>query len=163
MGIVISVYALLNVSLIGSVGSAVLAQSPAPVATASGLIFAESEKLVAIIGIIAMLSALNAYMLGTSRVIQNLSTRLNVPLFRDLSARGTLGSATILTAMLSAMLLFFSNRFDELAGISVVTTLLPYLFICMATYKIFHERKIRLIASIGAATTAAILVISFVF
>ncbi len=163
MVIVISVYALLNISLIGSVGSAVLARSPAPVATASGLVFAESEKLVAIIGIIAMLSALNAYMLGTSRVIQNLSSQLNVPVFRDLSARGTPASATILTAILSSMLLLFSNRFEELASISVVTTLLPYLFICMATYKIFHERKIRLIACVGAATTAAILVISFIF
>lgn len=163
MAIVISVYALLNISLIGSVGSAALARSPTPVATASGLVFAESEKLVALIGIIAMLSALNAYMLGTSRVIQNLSSELNVPMFRDISSRGTPAHATILTAILSSMLLLFSNRFDELASISVVTTLLPYLFICMATYKIFHERKIRLIACIGAATTAAILVISFMF
>ncbi len=163
MAIVISVYALLNISLIGSVGSAALARSPTPVATASGLVFAESEKLVALIGIIAMLSALNAYMLGTSRVIQNLSSELNVPMFRDISSRGTPAHATILTAILSSMLLLFSNRFDELASISVVTTLLPYLFICMATYKIFQEGKIRLIACIGAATTAAILVISFMF
>ncbi|GFO96095.1 amino acid transporter [groundwater metagenome] len=163
MGIVIAVYALVNISLIGSVGSAVLARSPAPVFTASGLVFGESEKLVAIIGIIAMLSALNAYMLGTSRVIQNLSSHLNVPWFRDLSASGTPAAATILTAILSSTLLLFSNRFYELASISVVTALLPYLFICMATYKIFQEGKIRLIACIGAATTAAILVISFMF
>ncbi|MBU4492070.1 MAG: APC family permease, partial [Euryarchaeota archaeon] len=163
MGIVIAVYALVNISLIGSVGSTVLARSPAPVATASGLVFGESEKLVAIIGIIAMLSALNAYMLGTSRVIQNLSSHLNVPWFRDLSASGTPAAATILTAILSSTLLLFSNRFYELASISVVTTLLPYLFICMATYKIFQEGKIRLIACIGAATTTAILVISFMF
>ncbi len=161
MGIVVSVYALLNISLIGSVGSAVLAGSPAPVATASGLVFGDSQKLVAIIGIIAMLSALNAYMLGTSRVIQNLSGELNVPLFRDLNTRGTPASATILTAFLSAMLLLFSNRFDELASISVITTLLPYLFICMATYKIFEARNIRLVAFAGAVTTAGILVVSF--
>ncbi len=161
MGIVTAVYALLNISLIGSVGSAVLAGSPAPVATATGLVFGDSQKLVAIIGIIAMLSALNAYTLGTSRVIQNLSNELNVPLFRDISTRGTPAAATIITAILSSMLLLFSNRFDELASISVVTTLLPYIFICMATYKLFEARNIRLVAFAGAATTAGILVISF--
>ncbi len=162
MAIVISVYALLNISLIGSVGSAALARSPTPVATASGLVFAESEKLVALIGIIAMLSALNAYMLGTSRVIQNLSSELNVPMFRDISSRGTPAHATILTAILSSMLLLFSNRFDELASISVITTLLPYFFICMATYKIFETRNIRLVACAGAVMTAGILVMSFI-
>lgn len=161
MVIVISVYALLNISLIGSVGSVALALSPAPVATASGLVFAESEKLIAVIGIIAMLSALNAYMLGTSRVIQNISGELKVPLFRNISTQGTPVSATILTAILSSILLLFSNHFNELASISVITTLLPYLFICMATYKIFEARKIRLVACAGALTTAAILVISF--
>ena len=162
MAIVIGVYAMLNIALIGSVGSAVLAASPAPVATASGLVFGESEKLVAIIGIIAMLSALNAYILGTSRVIQNLSGELNVPLLSELSTRGTPESATILTAILSSLLLLFSNRFDELASISVVTTLLPYIFVCVATYKLFKEKNIRMVACGGALTTAAILVISFI-
>lgn len=75
MSIVTFVYILLNISLIGSVGSSVLAGSPAPLATASGLFIKDSEKLVAIIGIIAMLSALNAYMVGASRVMQNISYR----------------------------------------------------------------------------------------
>ncbi|VVB96188.1 Amino acid permease [uncultured archaeon] len=47
MSIVTFVYILLNVSLIGSVGSSVLAGSPAPLATASGLFIKDSEKLVA--------------------------------------------------------------------------------------------------------------------
>ncbi len=162
MAIVIGVYAMLNIALIGSVGSAALAGSPAPVATASGLVFGDSQKPIAIIGIIAMLSALNAYMLGTSRVIQNLSSELNAPLFSELSNRGTPAAATILTAVLSSMLLLFSNRFDELASISVVTTLLPYIFICIATYKLFKARNIRMVAFTGAVTTAAILVISFI-
>lgn len=161
MAIVIGVYAMLNIALIGSVGSTALARSPAPVATASGLVFGDSQKLVAIIGIIAMLSALNAYMLGTSRVIQNLSGELKLPLLSELSMQGTPASATILTAILSAMLLLFSNRFDELASISVVTTLLPYIFICTATYKLFKAWNIRIVACAGAITTAAILLISF--
>lgn len=50
---------------------------------------------------------------------------------------------------------------SELASISVITTLIPYIFICLAAYKIFNTKKISLIAGIGAITTLAILVISF--
>ena len=64
MGIVVFLYIFLNISLIGSIGSKVLANSPAPLATASGLILKESQSIVALVGIIAMLSALNAYMVG---------------------------------------------------------------------------------------------------
>jgi amino acid transporter len=72
IGIVVFIYIFLNMSLIGSVGSAVLANSPAPIATASGLILKQSQSIVALIGIVAMLSAINAYMLagyfkGTSK------------------------------------------------------------------------------------------------
>ena len=72
IGIIVFIYIFLNISLIGSVGSAVLANSPAPIATASGLILKQSQSIVALIGIVAMLSAINAYMLagyfkGTSK------------------------------------------------------------------------------------------------
>ena len=60
------VYIFLNISLIGATGSKVLANSPAPLATASGLISKESQSITVIIGIIAMLSAVNAYMLAGS-------------------------------------------------------------------------------------------------
>lgn len=163
MSIVVFVYALLIISLIGSVGSTVLSQSPAPIATASGLIFKDSEKFVAIIGIIAMLSALNAYMVGTSRVMQNITSQFKVPVLKELSGRGIPAAAIILTAILSIMLLFFSNHFDQLASASVITTLLPYIFICVSAYKLFNVKKIRFIASIGAITTLAILIISFIF
>ena len=44
MGIVIFIYIFLNISLIGSIGSSVLANSPAPLATASALIDPKSLK-----------------------------------------------------------------------------------------------------------------------
>ncbi len=161
MSIVIFTYILLNISLIGSVGSSILAASPAPIATASGLIFGNSEKFIAVIGIIAMMSALNAYMIGTSRVMQNISLQFNVPVLRDLNKKGIPCASIIMSALLSAALLFYSNHFSELASISVITTLIPYIFICFSAYKIFNTKKIRLIAGIGAITTLAILVISF--
>ncbi len=162
MAIVTLVYMLLNISLIGSMGSKVLASSPAPIATASGLLLKDSEKIIAIIGIIAMLSALNAYLVGTSRVMQNISCRFKVPLLKELGIKGTPVAAIILSAFFSGALLFFSNSFNQLADISVITTLLPYIFICLSTYKLFTARNIRLVASIGTLTTLAILVIYFI-
>jgi len=150
MVIVAFVYLLLNVSLIGSVGSAILASSPAPIATASGLIFKESGKIVAVIGIIAMMSALNAYIVGASRVTQNISSQFVIPVLKELSNTGAPAAAVFVCTALGIALLFFSNHFDILASISVVTILLPYIFICFAAYKLFSDKKIRLIAVIGA-------------
>jgi len=82
------------------VGSAILASSPAPIATASGLIFKESGKIVAVIGIIAMMSALNAYIVGTSRVTQNIASQFDLPLLKELSNTGTPAVAVILTTAL---------------------------------------------------------------
>jgi amino acid transporter len=162
MSIVVFVYILLNISLIGSVGSKALAGSPAPIATASGLILKESEKVVAVIGIVAMLSALNAYIVGASRVMQNISLKFKLPLLKDLSNMGTPATAVLLSTALGAALLFFSNHFDMLASIAVITILLPYIFICFSAYKLFNERKVRLVSGIGALTTLAILVIYFI-
>lgn len=78
MAIVVAAYMVLNISLIGSLGSQVLADSPTPLVTASGLIIKQSESVVAVIGITAMLSALNAYLVATSRVLQNLSFQHNL-------------------------------------------------------------------------------------
>ncbi len=161
MSIVVFVYLFLNISLIGSVGSTVLSGSPAPLAMASGLIFERSRPIVGIIGIIAMMSALNAYMVGTSRVMQNLASEFRLPLLNELGKSGTPAAAIIASAFISAALLFFSNQFNELASISVITTLLPYIFLCLATYKLFDALKIKLIAITGALTTIGILIISF--
>jgi amino acid transporter len=162
MLIVVSLYIILNIALIGSVGAAALAASPAPIATAAGTIFSRSGTLVAFIGIIAMLSAMNAYIIGTSRVIHSISRRFSVPLIKDLSRQGTPAPALVLGCLASGLLLLFSNRFEALATISVITNLVPYIFFCTAAWILVAETKVRIIAATGILSTAAILVIYFI-
>ena len=162
MAIVVSVYLLLNISLIGSVGAPALAASPAPIATAANLVFAHAGPIVAFIGIVAMLSALNAYIIGTSRVMQSLSARFAVPWIGDLGMRGTPVYALIASCGLSAALLFASNHFDELASMSVITTLIPYIFFCIAAWITIRDTTVRIVSVAGASSTLAILAIYFI-
>lgn len=106
IGITIFVYLFLNISLIGSVGSYTLANSSAPIATASELILRGSNiviGLIAIIAIIAMLSAINAYIVGTTRVLQNISYHLKLQILKDLINRGSPLAATITVAITVAI------------------------------------------------------------
>jgi len=162
MAIVVTVYLVLNISLIGSVGSNVLAQSPAPIATASGLIFKNSGPFIAVVGIVAMLSALNAYIIGTSRILQNISIRCSVPLFRDLSTRGTPVASLISGCFLSGILLLYSNHFDLLASISVITTLIPYIFFCVTAWVLNPLQKHRIVSAVGILSTTTILLMYFI-
>jgi amino acid transporter len=162
MLIVVSLYLVLNIALIGSVGAEALAASPAPIATASGIIFSHSGTLIAFIGIIAMLSAMNAYIVGTSRVIHAISARFSVPVMKNLTDQGTPAFALVFGCIASGLLLLLSNRFEALATISVITNLVPYIFFCMAAWILVAERKVRLIAATGMLSTAAILIIYFV-
>ena len=109
-----------------------------------------------------MLSAMNAYIVGTSRVIHTISARFSVPVTKDLTRAGTPAFALVLGCAASGLLLLFSNRFEALATISVITNLVPYIFFCMAAWILVAERKVRLIAATGMLSTAAILIIYFV-
>ena len=162
MGIVVSLYLLLNVALIGSVGAEALAASPAPLATAVGILFDRSGAFVAIIGIVAMLSAINAYIIGTSRILQSMSARFSIPKIKDLTPRGTPAYALIAGCAISAVLLLFSNQFAQLATISVITTLIPYIFFCLASWVLVTDTRARLVSAAGAISTAAILIIYFI-
>ena len=162
MGIVVSVYLLLNISLIGSVGSETLAASPAPIATAAAMLFDSSGFIVAIIGIVAMLSAINAYIIGTSRILQSMAVQFSIPKLQDLTPRGTPAFALITGCVISAVLLLFSNHFTQLATISVITTLIPYIFFCLSSWVLVTDIKSRLISAGGAISTAAILIIYFI-
>jgi amino acid transporter len=169
IGIVVFIYIFLNISLIGSVGSAVLANSPAPIATASGLILKQSQSIVALIGIVAMLSAINAYMLAGSRVLQNI-TALSydnhhlhfINQLKVLSSKGTPAAAIMVVTFASCIsLILFSGHFEELAEISVIAT---NGFVCLSAYKMFSDNtRIRIIAAAGALSTFAIIVIYFGF
>jgi amino acid transporter len=162
MGIVVSVYILLNISLIGSVGSETLAASPAPIATAAAMLFDSSGFIVAIIGIVAMLSAINAYIIGTSRILQSMAVQFSIPKLQDLTPRGTPAFALITGCVISAVLLLFSNHFAQLATISVITTLIPYIFFCLSSWVLVTDIKSRLISAVGAISTAVILIIYFI-
>ncbi|HUT39261.1 MAG TPA: APC family permease [Methanoregula sp.] len=162
MVIVVSVYLLLNVSLIGSVGAEALGASPAPIATAAAVLFNRSGSFVAIIGIVAMLSAINAYIIGTSRILQSMSAWFSVPKIQNLTPQGTPKSALIAGCAISAALLLFSNHFDQLATISVITILIPYIFFCLCSWVLVTDTRSRLVSAAGAISTAAILVIYFI-
>ncbi len=162
MGIVVSLYLLLNVALIGSVGAEALAASPAPLATAAGILFESSGSFIAIIGIVAMLSAINAYIIGTSRILQSMSARFSVPNIRDINRQGTPVYALIAGCSISVALLLFSNHFAQLATISVITTLIPYIFFCLASWVLVSDTRARLVSAAGAISTAAILIIYFI-
>ena len=118
--------------------------------------------MVGIIGIIAMLSAINAYIAGTSRVLQNISYQLRLPILKDLTSSATPLVATTIVAIISILLLFISNKFAELASISVIIILLPYFFICISAYKIFFDDyKTKIISSLGAFSVFAIFIVYF--
>lgn len=160
MLIVTFVYLFLNISLIGSLGSQLIASSPAPIAKAASIVFVNSGNIMAFIGIIAMMSALNAYLLAASRVLQNISLEHHLPLASIIGKSGTPYIAIIICAIAGASLLLFTNHFEELATISVITTLLPYLFICASALKMFDSLKIRIVSTVGLLSTMVILAAS---
>lgn len=151
------IYLILNIALIGSAGSQTLSNSPAPIAAGIGKFFGYSSVVVAIIGIIAMMSAMNAYIIAASRVMQNISQEYKFPVLQDLSARCTPSNAILLSSIATIALIFLTNSFAVLAVASVITILLPYIFISISAFLLFHSKKIRIIAVIGILSTAAIL------
>ena len=161
MLIVSGIYLLLNIALIGSVGSAVLASSPAPIATAAGFIFSRSGSIVAVIGIIAMFSALNAYLVGGSRLLHSTAVTRHLSCLEGLNQRGTPTIPLLLISLLASGALLFTNSFENLAVLSVIATLVPYLFFCIAAFLVIPEIPKRLIACAGIATSGGLLLLSF--
>jgi amino acid transporter len=157
MTLVAIVYVLLNVALIGAVGSTALAASAAPVAYAASRVFTGAGPVVAVIGIVTMLSALNAYIVGTSRVLHELAADRAVPHVGALSRRGVPAAAIAIACLGATVVLLVSNRFAELAAASVVATLIPYIAICVAALGVLTRRAERALAIAGIALTAGIL------
>lgn len=159
MVLVCSIYVALNLALIGAVGSAELASSPAPVAYAVGRVFSGAAPVVAVVGVITMLSALNAYIVGASRVLQNLAATYRLRPLAALSDRGTPVASLGVVCGLSTVLLLFSNRFDTLASASVIANLVPYIAICWVACVRVRARAARAVAVAGGVLTTAILVL----
>jgi amino acid transporter len=163
MIIVTAVYLLLNIALIGSTGSTILASSPAPVATAAAFLFPYAGYLVAVIGIFAMLSAMNAYIIASSRVLHNLATEYSVQGLYRLNSRGTPAIALVTCCAVTGAMLFFSNEFSTLAILSVITTLVPYIFFCTGVFLMFPSTGRRIVSGLGAAMSTGILILFFLF
>jgi amino acid transporter len=163
MALVCSIYLVLNTALIGAVGSAALGASPAPIATAAGLVYSGAAPVVALIGVITMFSALNAYIIGTSRVLQNMAGKFRLPRLAELTTRGTPKTALVVSCIVAGGLLFFSNSFDLLASVAVVTTLVPYIAICLVALRLGGGIRVKTVGILGTALTAAILVLYFAF
>jgi len=72
-----------------------------------------------------MMEALNASIVGTSRVLQNMAGRFSLPGLAEITPRGIPKTAIVISCILSGALLFFSNSFGLLASIAVVTALVP--------------------------------------
>jgi amino acid transporter len=161
MLIVSGIYLFLNIALIGSVGSAVLASSPAPIATAAGFIFSRSGSIVAVIGIIAMFSALNAYLVGGSRLLHSTAVTRHLACLEGLNQRGTPTLPLLLISLLASGALLFTNSFENLAVLSVIATLVPYLFFCIAAFLVIPEIPKRIIAFTGIASSGGLLLLSF--
>ena len=162
MALVCVIYLALNVALIGAIGTAELAASEAPVAYAVGRIFPGAGPLVAVLGIVTMASALNAYIVGASRVVQNGCETFHLRRLAALSSRGVPASALYVTCASATALLLFCNHFDVLAAAAVLMTLVPYVAICWAAFVGATNRTTRLVSLSGAILTSAILVLYFV-
>ena len=62
-------------------------------------------------------------------------------------------------------MLFFKGAksvFDKLASISVITTLIPYIFFCIAAWMTLRDTLVRIVSVVGAGSTLAILAIYFI-
>lgn len=157
------VYALLNVALIGAVGAPALAASPAPVADAIGRVFAGAGPAVAVVALVTMASALNAYIVAASRVLQNAAEAFRLPALGALSRSGVPAPALVAVCACSASLLLVSDHFDSLATGAVLATLVPYVAICLVASRAVESWWARAVSLLGASTSAAILVLYFVW
>lgn len=163
MATVTAIYLLVNVALIGSAGSGTLAASPAPVATATSLVFPHSGYIVAVIGIFAMLSAMNAYIVASSRVVHTVAAEYHIKGLDSLTRQGTPGTALVLCCGITIGLLFFSNEFSRLAMLSVITTLIPYTFFCVCAFILCTDLGRKCVSGLGAVVSVLVLILFLVF
>ena len=117
--------------------------------------------IVAVIGIIAMCSALNAYLVGGSRLLHSTAVTRHLGRLEGLNQRGTPTIPLLLISLLASGSLLFSNSFETLAVLSVVATLVPYLFFCIAAFLIIPGIPKRMIAFAGIASSGGLLILTF--
>ena len=112
------------------------------------------------IGIIAMLSALNAYLLAGSRVLRSLASRRSLTRVAALSNHGAPDVALLLCSAGCSALLLVANQFDILAILAVVLVLAPYLALSAAVWRTARTRSARAAGAAGALSTGLVLFLS---
>lgn len=161
MVLVCVIYLGLNLALLGAVGAPALAASSAPVADAVGMVLPGAAPWVAVLAIVTMLSALNAYIIGASRSLQEVLVRHVPAHLARLSTRGVPTLALLVTCLGAAAMLGFTNHFSDLAALSVVMTLVPYVALCWAAFTGGRNRIDKAVALFGGVATTTILVLYF--
>lgn len=158
--IVTAIYLSINFALIGSVGTEGLASSASPIAFAMDNFFPGWGIVVVVIAVVSMLSALNAYLLGTSLVLESFAGKY-VPAFARESRWHVPVLAVLACTAVTAALLLVMDRFVFLASASVVCSLIPYIFLCVAAFRLIDSNWIKAVAVVGIVSTAIVLVSSF--
>lgn len=164
MLLVCAIYLALNVALLGAVGAQALGASDAPLADAVAHLFLGGGVLpgagawVAVLAIVTMLSALNAYIVGASRALQGVAEIAGLSALARLSSQGVPAQALWLTCLGAAALLCLSGSFAVLAAAAVTLTLVPYVAICWSAFVTVPQPGARALSLFGALVTAAILV-----
>lgn len=153
---VTAIYLILNVVLIGSAGAEGVASSSSPLSYVVDLFFPGLGVIVLIIAIVSMMSALNAYLLGTAIVLQRFAGQYDKAFLKE-SKSGAPVYAVILCTALGGFMLLFTGYFPLLASLSVIATLIPYVFLCIAAYKLIERPLVKMVAVAGVISTVAIL------
>lgn len=153
------IYLALNFAILGSVGAKDLASTSTPISYVTERFFPGTGVIITAVAIISMLSALNAYLLGTAIVMQDFTQKYNRAFAFE--RKGVPVYTVILCTALTAFLLLFTDYFVFLASASVIATLIPYLFLCYAAMKKIDKPWVKLIGAIGIISTLIVLVSTF--
>ena len=153
------IYLALNFALMGSLGPDGVASTMTPITYAVDHFFSGWGVIITVIAVVSMISALNAYLLGTSLVMQDFSQKLWKPL--TFERKGVPVFAVILCTAATALLLLFTRDFSFLASASVIATLVPYLALCYAAMKFIDRPLVKIMAVVGILATGLVLISSF--
>jgi amino acid efflux transporter len=153
------IYLALNFSLIGSIGADGVASTMTPITNAVDHFFNGWGVAITVVAIVSMLSALNAYLLGTSLILESFTEKIWKPL--TFERKGIPVFTVLLCTAATVLLLLFTSDFSFLASASVIATLVPYLALCYAALKYIERPLVKVMALVGILATGLVLISSF--
>ncbi|HEY3273064.1 MAG TPA: APC family permease [Methanocella sp.] len=153
------IYLALNFALMGSLGPDGVASTMTPITYAIDHFFSGWGVIITVIAVVSMISALNAYLLGTSLVLQSFSEKYWKRL--TFEHKGVPVFAVILCTVATSILLLVTRDFSLLASASVIATLVPYLALCCAAMINIEKPLVKVMAVIGILATGLVLISSF--